>query len=109
MRDVEFNYATKENGLMNFRADLPLSAAAKGNAAAADGQMGCIMKIYRDWQLSGDYNFLSKNWKQIKKVLSYAWIEKDGMPIKMALWRDLSIIQWMLITLVLIHKWDFGI
>lgn len=76
MRDVEFNYATKENGLMNFRADLPLSAAAKGNAAAADGQMGCIMKIYRDWQLSGDYNFLSKNWKQIKKVLSYAWIEK---------------------------------
>ena len=76
MRDVEFNYATKENGLMNFRADLPLSAAAKGNAAAADGQMGCIMKIYRDWQLSGDYDFLAQNWEQIKKVLSYAWIEK---------------------------------
>lgn len=76
MRDVEFNYATKENGLMNFRANLPLSAAAKGNAAAADGQMGCIMKIYRDWQLSGDYDFLAQNWEQIKKVLSYAWIEK---------------------------------
>ena len=76
MRDVEFNYATKENGLMNFRADLPLSEAAKGNAAAADGQMGCIMKIYRDWQLSGDYDFLAQNWEQIKKVLSYAWIEK---------------------------------
>lgn len=29
MRDVEFNYATKENGLMNFRASLPLSEAAK--------------------------------------------------------------------------------
>ena len=40
MRDVEFNYATKENGLMNFRASLPLSEAAKGNSAAADGQMG---------------------------------------------------------------------
>ena len=48
MRDVEFNYATKENGLMNFRANLPLSEANKGNSAAADGQMGCIMKMYRD-------------------------------------------------------------
>ena len=80
MRDVEFNYATKENGLMNFRAALPLSEAAKGNAAAADGQMGCIMKIYREWQLSGNDNLLRKNWKQVKKVLSYAWTEKgwDG-------------------------------
>lgn len=80
MRDVEFNYATKENGLMNFRAALPLSEAAKGNAAAADGQMGCIMKMYREWQLSGDQDFLQTNWEQVKKVLSYAWIEKgwDG-------------------------------
>ena len=75
MRDVEFNYATKENGLMNFRAALPLSEASKGRSAAADGQMGCIMKIYRDWQLSGDNAFLQNNWEQIKKVLSYAWIE----------------------------------
>lgn len=73
MRDVEFNYATKENGLMNFRAALPLTEASKGNAAAADGQMGCIMKFYREWQLSGDFRFLSENWKQVKKVLAYAW------------------------------------
>jgi uncharacterized protein (DUF608 family) len=80
MRDVEFNYATKENGLMNFRADLPLSEAAKGSESAADGQMGCIMKFYRDWQLSGDDEFLKKNWFQVKKVLSYAWVNKgwDG-------------------------------
>lgn len=80
MRDVEFNYATKENGLMNFRASLPLSEAAKGNSAAADGQMGCVMKIYRDWQLSGDDEFLQKNWGQVKKVLAYAWTDKgwDG-------------------------------
>lgn len=80
MRDVEFNYATKDNGLMNFRAALPLAKAANGNAAAADGQMGCILKIYREWQLSGDNDFLRKNWQQVKKVLSYAWVEKgwDG-------------------------------
>lgn len=76
MRDVELNYATKENGLMNFRASLPLSEANQGNTAAADGQMGCVMKAYREWQLSGNKNFLINNWSQIKKILSYAWIEK---------------------------------
>ncbi|MEI8084973.1 MAG: GH116 family glycosyl-hydrolase [Paludibacter sp.] len=76
MRDVEFNYATKENGLMNFRADLPLSIANKKSNAAADGQMGCIMKFYRDWQLSGDNDFMKKNYTQVKKVLAFAWTEK---------------------------------
>lgn len=83
MRDVEFNYATKENGLMNFRADLPLSEAAKGNSAAADGQMGCIMKMYREWQLSGDYAFLRKNWGQVKKYSLMLGQRRDGMEIKM--------------------------
>ena len=80
MRDVELNYATKENGLMNFRAALPLSEAAKRNAAAADGQMGCVMKVYREWQLSGDRAFLERNWEQTRKILSYAWTERgwDG-------------------------------
>lgn len=80
MRDVELNYATKENGLMNFRAALPLSEAAKGAAAAADGQMGCVMKMFREWQLSGDRTFLERNWEQVKKILSYAWTERgwDG-------------------------------
>lgn len=80
MRDVELNYATRSDGLMNFRAALPLSEAAKGGAAAADGQMGCVMKMYRDWQLCGDDAFLRRNWAQVKKVLSYAWTERgwDG-------------------------------
>lgn len=80
MRDVEFNYALRENGLMNFRAALPLSEAAKGESAAADGQMGCIMKLYREWQLSGDKQFLENYWEQAKRALAYAWIEKgwDG-------------------------------
>lgn len=80
MRDVEYNFATREDGLMNFRAELPLSEAAKGGSVAADGQMGCVMKFYRDWQLSGDNAFLKDNWETVKKVLSYAWVERgwDG-------------------------------
>lgn len=85
MRDVELNYATRPNGLMNFRAALPLSEAARGSSAAADGQMGCVMKAYREWQLSGSQDFLRKNWPQIKSILSYAWVSggwdanRDGL------------------------------
>jgi uncharacterized protein (DUF608 family) len=75
MRDVEFNYALDSTGLMSFRAGLPLSKASASKIAAADGQMGCILKIYREWQLSGDHAFLANNWSHVKKALSFAWIK----------------------------------
>jgi len=53
MREVEFAHATDKKGLMSFRVNLPLERAQAFGKAAADGQMGCIMKMYRDWQLSG--------------------------------------------------------
>ncbi len=37
MRDVEFNYATRSDGGMSFRVDLPLQHAATWSLAAADG------------------------------------------------------------------------
>lgn len=79
MRDVEFNYSTHPDGMMNFRTHLPLSERPRAGAAA-DGQMGCIMKFYRDWQLSGNQDFLKTNWVQVKKALSYAWAKRgwDG-------------------------------
>ena len=87
MRNVELNYATNEIGAMAFRTALPLDKAAlptnQANPArgtAADGQMGCVMKVYREWQLSGDNNFLRENWPTVKKILAFAWIENgwDG-------------------------------
>lgn len=75
MRDVEFNYALGDDGLMSFRASLPLSIASSSKIAAADGQMGCILKMYREWQLSGDNDFLKSNWENIKKTLAFAWIK----------------------------------
>jgi uncharacterized protein (DUF608 family) len=81
MREVEFEYAAGEDGHMGFRTKLPLEKEMSGiELAAADGQMGTIMKFYRDWQLSGDSEFLKKHWPKIKTVLAYAWIENgwDG-------------------------------
>ena len=75
MRDIEFTYATEETGMMNFRTNLPLERAQDYDLAAADGQMGCIMKIYRDWQLSGDDDFLKNLWPKVKKAMEFCWIE----------------------------------
>ncbi|MCD6518358.1 MAG: hypothetical protein J7M05_00335 [Anaerolineae bacterium] len=75
MREVEFLHATDERGLMSFRVNLPLEHATDFGLAAADGQMGCIMKVYRDWRLCGDDEWLRRLWPQVKKALSFAWIK----------------------------------
>jgi uncharacterized protein (DUF608 family) len=85
MREVEFGYATDTVGLMSFRVGLPLKNARSMKVAAADGQMGTIMKFYRDWQISGDNAFLEKYWPKVKSALSFCWIpggwdaNKDGV------------------------------
>ena len=75
MRDVEFKYALADNGRMSFRAALPLSIASSNRGIAADGQMGTIMKFYRDWQLSGDDEFLKKYWTSVKSAIQFAWTD----------------------------------
>ncbi|MEN8256047.1 MAG: GH116 family glycosyl hydrolase, partial [Verrucomicrobiota bacterium] len=78
MRDTEFNHAVDERGLMSFRIGLPLESNAKDlRQAATDGQMGSIMRFYREWQLSGDRGFLEKGWPNVKRALEFAWI-KNG-------------------------------
>ena len=47
--------------------------------------MGCIIKAYREWQLSGDDEMLKTMYPHIKKALAFAWtagewdINKDGV------------------------------
>jgi uncharacterized protein (DUF608 family) len=85
MREVEFLHATHESGLMSFRVNLPLARAKESAFAAADGQMGCIMKVYRDWQLSGDDEWLRILWPHVKRALSFCWVpggwdeDRDGV------------------------------
>ena len=77
MRDVEFSYAMNpENGAMDFRVELPLGSGRNGRVAA-DGQMGCIMKVYRDWRICGDDTWLRSIWPKVRKALEFAWIPAD--------------------------------
>lgn len=75
MRKVEFSLATKDNGIMSFRVKLPLDNIPDFAKVAADGQMGCIIKLYREWQFSGDENFLRELYPKAVAALSYAWIK----------------------------------
>jgi non-lysosomal glucosylceramidase len=75
MREVEFGFATADNGLMSFRVGLPLGRGREFGKAAADGQMGCILKMYRDWQLSGDEAMLRRLWPSVRSAVEFCWIE----------------------------------
>ncbi|MFW6163752.1 MAG: GH116 family glycosyl-hydrolase [Planctomycetota bacterium] len=85
MREVEFTHRTDARGLMSFRCNLPIDRAAEQGKAAADGQMGCLMRLYREWQLSGDDAFLRQLWPQAREALEFCWIpggwdaDRDGV------------------------------
>ncbi|HWD89061.1 MAG TPA: GH116 family glycosyl-hydrolase [Mucilaginibacter sp.] len=85
MRQTEYTYSLWDSGLMSFRVSLPLQKGHNWKVAAADGQMGTIMRVYREWQLSGDDEFLKNTYPGIKKALAFAWIpggwdaNKDGV------------------------------
>ncbi len=73
MRVTEFLHNTRESGNMAFRSYLPPGNGLMNFKPCADGQMGAIMQVYRDWQLSGDTEFLRSIWPQVKRALEYAW------------------------------------
>ncbi len=74
MRLTDFTHNTDAHGKMVFRTLLPLTSDAFWNfEAAADGQMGTILKAYREWQLSGDDAFLRQIWPGIRRAVAYAW------------------------------------
>jgi len=85
MRETEFLLATDPDGLMAFRVNLPLDRAREFHYAAADGQMGTLMRVYREWQLSGDDAWLCTLWPHIRKAMEFAWIpggwdaDRDGV------------------------------
>jgi len=85
MREVEFAQCTSEQGHMAFRVSLPLGRSKEFGLACADGQMGCLMKLYRDWQLSGDDAMLRALWPHARKALAFCWIpggwdaDRDGV------------------------------
>ncbi|NUQ31729.1 MAG: hypothetical protein HOP99_02725, partial [Dermatophilaceae bacterium] len=77
MRDVELVHSLDDRGLMSFRAGLPLASAGTGwRVAAADGQMGALVRLHRTWRLSGDTDRLRRLWPGARRALEFAGVEK---------------------------------
>jgi len=77
LRDTEFKYDTDQDGRMYFRTALPLGVGYAVQAPCVDGQMSTIIKIYRDWKLTGNTKWLKENWDNLVKTLEYAWSDKN--------------------------------
>lgn len=72
MRDLEIKYCLRKDGGTAFRIKLPLYRNPWDFRSCVDGHMGTIAKIYREWKLSGDDEWLKGKWGAVKKMLDFA-------------------------------------
>lgn len=72
LRHQELERAMNEAGHVNFRAALPDGPKFHGNHAAADGQLGGLLKLYRDWHICGDTSWMKQLYPLARKSLHYA-------------------------------------
>ena len=71
LRETEFDANQDDKGHQAFRSGLPIRPQRHTFHAASDGQLGGIMKMYRDWRISGDTNWLKKLWPAVRQSLNY--------------------------------------
>jgi uncharacterized protein (DUF608 family) len=90
MRRIEFAVETEPSGYMYFRTHRTFGSRfvwAWGDQepeATIDGQMGSILRAYREWLLSGDRDWLDTVWPGIKRAIAFAathWdTDRDNVP-----------------------------
>ena len=71
LREQELLRSMDERGHVSFRASLPDGPSPHEFHSAADGQLGGILKLYRDWQISGDTAWLRDLYPAARRSLEY--------------------------------------
>jgi uncharacterized protein (DUF608 family) len=71
LRETEFRESQNDQGHQTFRAALPIRQVKHDFHAAADGQLGGIMKVHREWRISGNTEWLRRLWPRVKASLDY--------------------------------------
>ncbi|MEP6828125.1 MAG: GH116 family glycosyl-hydrolase, partial [Aestuariivirga sp.] len=77
LRDSEWRYNQLPHGGLTFRQKLPLGCAFDVIGPCADGHFGALIKTCREWKLSGDKEWLARNWPYVKKGLEYIWSKEN--------------------------------
>jgi uncharacterized protein (DUF608 family) len=71
LRETEFFPSQDKEGHQTFRSALPIRPVATDFYAASDGQLGGIMKIYRDWRISGDSQWMKRMYQHVAESIDY--------------------------------------
>ncbi|MEW6071711.1 MAG: GH116 family glycosyl hydrolase [Planctomycetota bacterium] len=71
LRETEFRESQDDSGHQTFRSALPIRPVAHTFHAAADGQLGGIMKMHREWRIAGDTGWLAEMWPRVRQSLEY--------------------------------------
>jgi uncharacterized protein (DUF608 family) len=71
LRETEFGPSQDGRGHQTFRSALPIRSIDPDFHAAADGQLGGIMKVHREWRISGDIEWLRRLWPKVQASLDY--------------------------------------
>lgn len=71
LRETEFFDGLEPDGRQAFRFNLPIRP---GGIAwdASDGMLGTIMKVHREWKISGDTDWLRRFWPRTVKAMNWA-------------------------------------
>ncbi len=71
LRETEFTVSQDDRGHQMFRSNLPIRPVEHDFHAAADGQLGGIMKVYREWRISGDTEWMKHLWPKVKQSMDF--------------------------------------
>jgi non-lysosomal glucosylceramidase len=79
MRRLEFAVETDEQGYMNFRGMQTFGEQfvwhfdrSQKPEAAVDGQMGSVLRVYREWLVGADREWLALVWPGVKRAIDFA-------------------------------------
>jgi uncharacterized protein (DUF608 family) len=71
LRKTEYQESQDEKGHQQYRVNLPIRDTVHNFHAASDGQLGGIMKVFRDWRISGDSDWLRVLWPKVRRSLDF--------------------------------------
>lgn len=71
LRETEYYVGQNKEGHQVFRSNLPIRPVIHDFHSAVDGQLGGIMKVYREWRISGDDSWLEEMYPFTKASIDY--------------------------------------
>jgi uncharacterized protein (DUF608 family) len=72
LREQELLDSMNAFGHVSFRSALPAGPTTHDFYAASDGQLGGIMKVFREWQISGDRAWLEGLYPSVKRSMDFS-------------------------------------